>query len=75
MREGEHGRGVAGELLRRSMEVAAQRGALGMWLGTNEQNARAIRFYEKHGFQRVGRKLFRLGDVDEHDYVFERALG
>lgn len=45
-----------------------------MWLGTNEENARARRFYAKHGFEPVGTKRFRLGDRYEHDVVFERPL-
>ncbi len=69
-----HGTGASALLLARSMDEARDRGAAGMWLGTNEENARAIRFYGKHGFERVGTKRFRLGDRDEHDFVFERAL-
>jgi diamine N-acetyltransferase len=74
VREGSHGRGTAGELLDRSLEAARERGALGVWLGTNEENARAQRFYAKHAFERVGTKRFKLGDRYEDDYVFERAL-
>ena len=38
----------------------------------NSQNARAIRFYEKSGFRKVGTKSFRLGNTVEHDFVMER---
>lgn len=71
---GGHGRGAAAQLLDASIAEARRRGAVGMWLGTNQANVRAQRFYLKHGFERVGTKTFRLGDVDEHDYVYERAL-
>jgi ribosomal protein S18 acetylase RimI-like enzyme len=74
VREGQHGRGSASALLARSLAVARDRGAAGMWLGTNQQNSRAIRFYEKHGFVKVGHKRFKLGDRYEHDFVLERAL-
>jgi diamine N-acetyltransferase len=74
VREGQHGRGVAAALLERSLAEAGERGAAGMWLGTNQANARAIRFYEKHGFEKVGHKRFKLGDQYEHDFVLERAL-
>ena len=74
VREGQHGRGSAGALLLRSLETAGARGAAGMWLGTNEENLRAQRFYAKHGFERVGRKRFKLGDRYEDDFVFERAI-
>lgn len=74
VREGSHGRGTAGELLARVLAVAGERGAAGVWLGTNEENVRAQRFYAKHGFEQVGTKRFRLGDRWEHDLVFERPL-
>ncbi|WP_254431362.1 GNAT family N-acetyltransferase [Agromyces sp. Marseille-P2726] len=69
-----HGTGVAAPLLTATIDVAAARGAASLWLGTNERNARALRFYEKHGFRRVGRKRFKLGDRLEHDWVLERLL-
>ena len=69
-----HGRGVAAALLARTRDEALAHGAAGMWLGTNIANARAIRFYEKHGFVTVGHKRFRLGDGDEEDFVMEAAL-
>jgi diamine N-acetyltransferase len=69
-----HGRGVAAALLARTRVEARARGAAGMWLGTNIANARAIRFYEKHGFDTVGHKRFRLGDGYEEDFVLESAL-
>jgi ribosomal protein S18 acetylase RimI-like enzyme len=45
-----------------------------MWLGVNSQNAKAIRFYEKSGFRKVGTKSFTRGTTVEHDFVMERAL-
>lgn len=74
VREGQHGRGAASALLERCLDEARARGAVGMWLGTNEENARALRFYAKHGFERVGTRRFRLGDRLEHDLVLERRL-
>jgi diamine N-acetyltransferase len=74
VREGSHGRGTATELLARTLDAAREQGALGVWLGTNQENVRAQRFYAKHGFDRVGTKRFKLGDRYEDDFVFERAL-
>lgn len=70
-----HGTGVAGPLMSATLDVAAGAGAVSAWLGVNEENARAIRFYEKHRFAKVGRKHFRLGDRSEDDWVLERPLG
>jgi ribosomal protein S18 acetylase RimI-like enzyme len=61
--------------MRASIASAAATGAAGIWLGVNSENARAIRFYEKSGFRRVGTKSFQLGTTVEHDFVMERALG
>jgi ribosomal protein S18 acetylase RimI-like enzyme len=57
-----------------SLQAAASTGGAGMWLGVNSQNARAIRFYGKSGFRKVGSKSFRLGTTVEHDFVMERAV-
>ncbi|GAA4161059.1 GNAT family N-acetyltransferase [Gryllotalpicola daejeonensis] len=69
-----HGAGVAAALMEAAIEQAAARGAASVWLGTNQENARAQRFYAKSGFANVGVKRFRLGDRWEDDFVFERLL-
>ena len=69
-----HGLGAAAELMHASIAAAAGAGARGLWLGVNNQNARAIRFYEKSGFRQVGTKSFTLGNTVEHDFVMERPL-
>jgi GNAT superfamily N-acetyltransferase len=71
---GQHGRGVARPLMSATVDEAVWRGAKSIWLGVNDQNARANRFYEKCGFQTVGTKRFRLGDRWESDFVRERVL-
>ena len=69
-----HGRGIATALMADTLEQASWRGAASVWLGVNQQNARADRFYEKTGFETVGMKRFRLGDNWENDFVKERRL-
>ena len=71
---GHHGEGVAARLMAGSMDAAVTAGADGMWLGVNQENARAQRFYGKHGFECVGTKRFLVGDRYEDDFVMERAL-
>lgn len=70
-----HGGAVSALLLAEGLRWAEQRGAAGVWLGVNQQNARAQRFYAKGGFTIVGTKRFRVGDRYEDDYVMERAVG
>lgn len=69
-----HGLGAAAELMHASIASAAAAGARGLWLGVNDQNARAIRFYEKSGFRKIGTKSFKLGNSLEHDFVMERPV-
>jgi ribosomal protein S18 acetylase RimI-like enzyme len=69
-----HGGGVAGRLLDAVIGEARAVGARGIWLGTNQANGRAQRFYEKSGFQRVGTKRFWVGDHWEDDFVYEFPL-
>ncbi len=69
-----HGTGAAALLMARALEWARATGAAGVWLGVNQQNERAQRFYGKSGFERVGTKRFLVGGVYEDDYVMERAL-
>jgi ribosomal protein S18 acetylase RimI-like enzyme len=70
----QHGSGVAATLMDASLAAARATGAVSIWLGVNNENARANRFYEKSGFAIVGMKRFRLGEVDEEDYVRELNL-
>ncbi|WP_395640459.1 GNAT family N-acetyltransferase [Pseudolysinimonas sp.] len=71
---GHHGAGVASALMTRTLEAARERGAAAVWLGVNEENARAQGFYEKSGFAKVGRKRFLVGDRWEEDFVMERVF-
>lgn len=71
---GERGSGVASDLMTATIEVARLRGTVTVWLGVNDKNDRANRFYAKHGFERVGFKRFVLGDRFEDDYVRQLIL-
>ncbi|MCU1537964.1 MAG: GCN5-related N-acetyltransferase [Humibacillus sp.] len=68
-----HGTGAAAALMTAALAVARELGAASTWLGVNQQNARAQRFYAKSGFERVGTKRFLVGGVLEDDYVMECA--
>ncbi len=70
----QHGVGTSRELIAAALDAARARGSRGAWLGVNQLNERAQRFYAKSGFTRVGTKRFLVGDRYEDDYVFEQAL-
>jgi ribosomal protein S18 acetylase RimI-like enzyme len=69
-----HGAGTSRLLMQAAIDAARAGGAAGVWLGVNQENERAQKFYGKSGFTRVGTKRFLVGDRYEHDYVFERGL-
>jgi diamine N-acetyltransferase len=53
----------------RVLEVARERECTVVWLGVWERNARAIAFYEKHGFIVIGEQPFMLGLDEQRDLV------
>ena len=75
VRAAHHGGGVSTALVDAVVRASAARGSLSVWLGVNDENERANRFYEKSGFVMVGTKRFRLGERLESDFVRERPLG
>ncbi|WP_431235851.1 GNAT family N-acetyltransferase [Mycolicibacterium psychrotolerans] len=69
-----HGSGVAAALMDATVDRAAVAGARCVWLGVNQRNSRAQRFYGKHGFAVAGTKTFPMGTHTEQDYVMVRTL-
>lgn len=69
-----HGTGVSATLMNAAVRCAAETGAQCLWLGVNQKNARAQRFYRKNGFSVAGTKTFQLGTHTEHDFVMVRLL-
>jgi ribosomal protein S18 acetylase RimI-like enzyme len=69
-----HGSPVAAMLMDAALAAAADMGARDVWLGVNQRNHRAQRFYAKHGFTINGTRTFQVGDTVEHDYLMIRAL-
>ena len=69
-----HGLGCGKRLLEKAIAIAGERGKDYVWLGVWEKNGRAIRFYEKHGFQRCGEHVFQLGGDKQLDYLMRKEL-
>ena len=70
-----HGSGVSTALMDAALAAAAEWGAGCVWLGVNQENHRAQRFYKKCGFTVNGTRTFQLGGHDENDYVMVRPFG
>ncbi|ANI92542.1 GNAT family N-acetyltransferase [Dietzia timorensis] len=69
-----HGTGLSTALMDAHAVVARERGFDSLWLGTNVDNGRARRFYEKIGFVDRGRRTFLVGGQNCHDVVYELPL-
>lgn len=68
------GRGVAQALMDQAIDAARASGATTLWLGVWERNARALAFYTKYQFVRVGEHTFTLGTDAQTDWVLARPL-
>jgi ribosomal protein S18 acetylase RimI-like enzyme len=69
-----HGKGAALELMASIDALARRDGHDEVWLAVWEHNARAIRFYEKHGFTQVGEQPFTLGRDVQTDWLMSRSV-
>jgi ribosomal protein S18 acetylase RimI-like enzyme len=70
----QHGSGIATALMDAALDAAAEWGASRVWLGVNQKNERAQRFYTKCGFTVNGVRTFRVGAATENDYVMVRQF-
>lgn len=71
---GHHGAGVSAALMEAIVERAVERKRAGLWLGVNQENTRARRFYRKHGFEVVGSRTFVVGSQTHDDFLMQRVL-
>jgi ribosomal protein S18 acetylase RimI-like enzyme len=62
------------KLLDRCLTDAKRQGYKTMYLGVWERNDRAIAFYRKWDFVRVGEHIFQMGDDPQVDWWMMRPL-
>jgi ribosomal protein S18 acetylase RimI-like enzyme len=68
------GHGIGARLMKECLTTAASRGFETVWLGVWEHNPRAIRFYQKWGFEEVGSHIFQLGNDLQTDLIMQKSL-
>ncbi|WP_407444286.1 GNAT family N-acetyltransferase [Rhodococcus sp. (in: high G+C Gram-positive bacteria)] len=71
---GHHGAGVSAALMEAIVDRAVERRRAGLWLGVNQEDTRARRFYQKHGFEVVGTRTFVVGSQTHDDFLMQRVL-
>ncbi len=64
-----HGRGIAAAMMSRLMDESRAIGARWIWLAVWSENPRAIAFYRKVGFEKIGEQVFVLGSDRQTDWV------
>lgn len=68
------GQGLGARLMRAVHEQAYRRGARTLWLGVYDRNVRAVAFYERFGFAKVGGQEFLFGGEIYVDPVYAAAV-
>jgi GNAT superfamily N-acetyltransferase len=68
------GRGLGSALMDRCITECRLRGHDVLWLGVWERNTRAIGFYERWGFGRVGTEIFDVGGDQQRDAILTLPL-
>ncbi|MGM9483545.1 GNAT family N-acetyltransferase [Roseateles sp. NT4] len=68
--EGFIGRGLGAALMQAVHAEARRRGARTLWLGVYDRNVRAVAFYERFGFAKVGGQEFLFGGQIYIDPVY-----
>jgi ribosomal protein S18 acetylase RimI-like enzyme len=68
------GTGLGTRLMETALAEALTAGFDTVWLGVWEHNPRAIAFYERWGFSRVGEHTFVVGRSEQTDWIMERTV-
>jgi ribosomal protein S18 acetylase RimI-like enzyme len=68
------GHRVGAALMDACLRRAASQGFRTLWLGVWEHNPRAIDFYQRWGFRKVGSHVFRLGGDPQNDFIMQKDL-
>ena len=68
------GKGIGAKIIAFVLVVAKTRHKHYVWLGVWEKNIRAIRFYERLGFERCGTHPFYIGTDKQTDWLYKKTL-
>lgn len=69
-----HGAGIAQALMDWALDEAKRRGARQLYLTVYVDNQRARRFYDRYGFEAVGRYDFMVGSQADEDLIMMKVL-
>jgi len=66
-----HGQKIGVRLLEKAKEVAIDLALTYIWLGVWEQNPKAIRFYQRNGYETFGTHTFTVGGEAQNDLLMK----
>ncbi|MFN8575650.1 MAG: GNAT family N-acetyltransferase [Candidatus Sericytochromatia bacterium] len=69
-----HGKNVSNLLMTKSLELAKSKNKSFIWLGVEEKNIRAIKFYQKNGFKEFDKHIFKFGDEEQIDIMMKLTI-
>lgn len=72
--KGHHGSGIAQTLMAWILAETERRGASRLYLTVYVDNHRARRFYDRYGFEAVGRYDFMVGNHADEDIIMRKIL-
>lgn len=67
-------KGLGAQFMTHALQLAVDMGKRYAWLGVWEKNTAAIAFYQKLGFQKIGRHTFKMGDELQYDWIMKKEL-
>lgn len=68
------GQGVGAQLMQACLNQAKSMAYDTLWLGVWEHNARALKFYQRWGFEAVGSHVFVVGSDEQNDLIMQKSL-
>lgn len=66
--------GLGRGLMEQAVDIAIKRQKKYIWLGVWEKNEKAIRFYQKNGFCKIGTHTFVMGEDIQTDFIMRKEL-
>lgn len=69
-----HGKNIGLLLLNKAIEIAKENKKAYLWLGVEDKNYRAVKFYQKNGFKEFDRHIFKFGNEMQTDLMMKLEL-
>jgi len=68
------GQGIGKQMLFEAIKIAKSCKASFLWLGVWQENKKAVRFYETHGFKKFGTHPYYIGKDKQTDWLMKKPL-